>query len=109
MTGDRLGGRPFSSCRRTQEPVRKQRQAEHQTQQNGRPHCELVLTFDIVCLSSSDIVLILLMRSYLLRQILVTGGAECQVVGLVLYQQIGLRRSMRLVARQAVDLAPAPW
>ncbi len=33
-----------------------------------------------------------------------TGNAEREVVGLILYQQIGLCRGMRLMARHAVDL-----
>src|SRR5450755_4849558 len=39
-----------------------------------------------------------------LSQIFVAGGAKCQVVGLVLDQQIGLGRRVRLVASQAIHL-----
>src|SRR5579872_3519127 len=37
-------------------------------------------------------------------QILVAARTECHVVGLILDQKIGLRRRMRLVTRQAINL-----
>src|ERR1035441_10405984 len=54
---------------------------------------------------ASDILCILLIELPP-RQIFVAAGTKRQIVGLVLDQQIGLRRGMRLVARQAVDLRP---
>src|ERR1035441_2016950 len=41
-----------------------------------------------------------------LRQVFVAAGAKCLVIGLVVHQQIGLRRCMWLMTRQAVHLGP---
>src|ERR1700749_3506399 len=61
----------------------------------SRPRIENIFRFSMI--SSTPALLPL-------RQVLVTAGTELHVVGLVLHQQVGLRRRMRLVTRQAIEL-----